>query len=102
MRLIKKQIKNNKNDQTDITNILESTISELKTYLNELEQGKIYNLSQFAFGSDQYHHAAHFITRESECVLLSIKTLQATLNKIKAHHIANDTFHYDFAHYDEV
>lgn len=95
MRLIKKRI-NNHSNQKDVITILENTIYELKQYLKDLEDGKIYDTSRFVIGSDQYYNETQHLAREIDSVLLSINSLQSTLNKIKSNKIADKTtYHYD-------
>ena len=98
MRLIKKRI--NQSNQKDVITILGNTISELKQYLKDLEDGKIYDTSKFVIGSDQYYNETQQLAREIDSVMISINNLQSTLNKVEANKTACEVFRNNVSHYN--
>ena len=94
---IKEHIKNKKSkkqNEPDIVDTLSSTIDQLQTYLNKLNNGQVHNIERYE-GSRNAEFAQILIKKEIEIVSEAIPTLAVVKETIVRGRIAENHFHYD-------
>ena len=88
MGLIKIRSKKNK-DKNSIILTITQTINDLKYYFEEIESGKVYDLSRYEEGSESYKSLLKIINIEKSNIKSSISSLESTLSIIKTNIVAD-------------